>query len=61
MSCNSGEIAVRGVLAKTAREDIEQAMQSRISGNFFATDLGVIRAALERAIQGEEVGTLVTA
>ncbi len=42
------EVAVRGVLAKTAREDIEHAMQSRISGNFFAADLGVIRGALEQ-------------
>jgi cell division protein FtsQ len=42
------EVAVRGALVKTAREDIEYAMQSRISGNFFAADLGVIRAALEQ-------------
>ena len=42
------EVAVRGTMAKTARADIEAAMQSRVSGNFFAADLGAIRAALEQ-------------
>lgn len=42
------EVSVRGTLAKTSREDIEAAMQSRISGNFFAADLAAIRAALEQ-------------
>jgi len=42
------EVAVSGTLAHTTREEIERAMQSRISGNFFAADLGTMRAELER-------------
>lgn len=42
------EVAVRGALVKTARADVESAMQSRISGNFFAADLAMIRTALEQ-------------
>ncbi len=42
------EVAVHGALKNILREDVERAMQSRISGNFFAADLGTIRAALEQ-------------
>jgi len=42
------EVSVQGALAKTSRADIESAMQSRITGNFFAADLGAIRGALEQ-------------
>jgi len=41
------EVVVRGALAQTSRADVEAAMQSRVTGNFFAADLGAIREALE--------------
>ncbi|MDA1118492.1 MAG: FtsQ-type POTRA domain-containing protein [Proteobacteria bacterium] len=42
------EIAVRGALAHTTRAEVEQATQGRVSGNFFAVDLALLRASLER-------------
>ena len=42
------EVQVRGALAQTSRAEVEAAMQSRITGNFFAADLAVIREALEQ-------------
>ena len=41
------EITVLGRLEHTARADIERAAQGRVSGNFFAADLGAVRTALE--------------
>ncbi len=42
------EIDVRGALAHIGRTDIESACQSSVHGNFFAANLGVLRAALQR-------------
>lgn len=42
------EVTVSGTLVNTAQDEIERAMQSRVGGNFFATDLGAIRMALEQ-------------
>src|SRR5262245_5702660 len=42
------EITVRGTLKNTTREEIERAMQARISGNFFAADLALVRTGLEQ-------------
>lgn len=42
------EVAVSGVLAHTTRVEIERAAAGRVSGNFFAVDLGEVRGALER-------------
>jgi cell division protein FtsQ len=42
------EVTIGGEMKQTVREDIERTMQSRVSGNFFAADLGTIRAALEQ-------------
>jgi cell division protein FtsQ len=42
------EVTVSGVLANTAREDIERVLHQRVNGNFFSADLGAIRAALEQ-------------
>jgi cell division protein FtsQ len=42
------EIAVRGQLAHTTREQIEAATRGRVAGNFFAVDLAQVRAALEQ-------------
>jgi len=42
------EVQVRGTLVHTARADVEVAMRSRITGNFFAADLGSIRGAFEQ-------------
>jgi cell division protein FtsQ len=41
------EIAVLGRVAHTGHADIERATRAAISGNFFAADLGAVRAALE--------------
>ena len=41
------EITVLGRLAHTARADLERATRGQVSGNFFAADLGAVRAALE--------------
>lgn len=41
------EIAVRGQLAHTTREQIEAATRGHVAGNFFAVDLAQVRAALE--------------
>lgn len=42
------EVTVGGDMARTGRSDVERAIASRITGNFFAADLGTIRAALEQ-------------
>lgn len=42
------EVVVSGALEQTAREEVEAAMRARISGNFFAADLRLIREALEQ-------------
>lgn len=41
------EITVHGTIEHTARAQLERASNGRISGNFFAVDLGGVRAALE--------------
>lgn len=41
------EISVRGTLAHTSRAEVESATRGRVSGNFFAVDLAVVRSALE--------------
>lgn len=41
------EIAAGGALAHTTRTQIEQAAAGHLAGNFFAVDLGEVRAALE--------------
>jgi cell division protein FtsQ len=41
------EITVRGLLAHTAREDVDRAMRGRVRGNFFAVELAGVRMALE--------------
>jgi len=41
------EITVHGALEHTARAQLERASNGRITGNFFAVDLGAVRAALE--------------
>jgi len=41
------ELTVRGALGHTTRAEVEQATQGRVAGNFFAVDLGAVRAALE--------------
>jgi len=41
------EMTVRGALMHTTRDEIEQAAQGRVDGNFFAVDLAQLRAALE--------------
>ena len=42
------EIDVRGVLAHVDPAEIESASRASLHGNFFAVDLGALRAALER-------------
>lgn len=42
------EISVHGELAHTGRADLEQSVRGRVTGNFFALDLGGIRAGLEQ-------------
>src|SRR5262245_413030 len=42
------EAQVTTVLKKTGRDEIAQAVQSSLRGNFFAVDLGALRASLER-------------
>ncbi len=42
------EISVRGELAHTERDDLERSVRGRVTGNFFALDLGGIRAGLEQ-------------
>lgn len=41
------EITVSGALGHTTRAEVEQATRGRVAGNFFAVDLGEVRAALE--------------
>ncbi len=41
------EMTVRGALTHTSLAEIEQAAAGRVTGNFFAVDLGRVRAALE--------------
>lgn len=41
------EIAVHGALAHLDRERLARAVEGRVSGNFFAVDLAVLRRALE--------------
>ena len=41
------EITVRGALEHTARDELERATEGRIVGNFFAVELGALRATLE--------------
>jgi cell division protein FtsQ len=42
------EVIVQGVLAHTARAEVERATAGRVAGNFFAADLAEVRAGLER-------------
>ena len=42
------EVRVQGELARTTREDLELATRGRVSGNFFAADLALVREGLER-------------
>ena len=42
------EISVRGDLAHTSRSELEAATLGRTVGNFFAEDLGLVRAGLEK-------------
>lgn len=42
------EISVRGDLAHAERDDLERSVRGRITGNFFALDLGGIRTGLEQ-------------
>lgn len=42
------EVAVSGDLVHTGRDEIDAATRGRVAGNFFAVDLAVIRAGLER-------------
>ena len=41
------EITVLGKLEHTAREQLARALQGRVTGNFFSTDLGMLRTAVE--------------
>lgn len=41
------EVTVLGRLEHTVRADLERALRAAISGNFFAADLGAVRAGLE--------------
>jgi cell division protein FtsQ len=41
------EITVHGAIEHTARAQLERATEGRISGNFFAVELGAVRAAFE--------------
>lgn len=41
------EITVGGQLAHTGAADVERATRGRVRGNFFAVDLGEVRAAIE--------------
>ncbi len=41
------EITVRGTLEHTSRAELERATDRRINGNFFAVELGALRAGLE--------------
>lgn len=42
------EITVRGELANTSRSQLERSARERVAGNFFAVDLGAIRAGFEQ-------------
>jgi len=54
------EIEIRGSLAHTSRQEIDQAARGRVAGNFFSVDLAGLRTALEalpwvRAVQVRRV------
>lgn len=42
------EVVVTTVLAKTTRDEVEEAVRARAGGNFFAVSLGEVRAGLEQ-------------
>lgn len=42
------EIVVHGALAHTTRSELERSARERVSGNFFAVDLGAIRTGMEQ-------------